>query len=352
MTDQKSMKERPIAYVMEQTLGNRTHYLNLRREETAAAGTVPRWLPIEWDAGWAPWTLRGSLRARKAVSRIVDEVDGFFFHTTTIAVLTADLFGRKPTVLSTDGTPLNKRHMRLDYGLKAQGGLAESAKREILRQVFRRAAGLVAFSNWAKASLVDDYGCREQDVVVIPPGVRLDDFVPGDRSHEVPRILFVGGDFARKGGEMLLDVYRRRFRGRAELVLVTRSEVVEEPGVQVHRNVNANSDKLRELYATCDVLAVPTKADCFPLVAIEAMAAGMPVVATRVGGIPDVVREGETGYLIDADDADALGDVLDALVSDRQKRAAMARACREDAAHRFDARKNARRLFEFVRSRC
>ena len=55
-----------------------------------------------------------------------------FLHTTTIAVLTADLFGRKPTVvLSTDGTPLNKRHMRLDYGLKAQGGLVESAKREI-----------------------------------------------------------------------------------------------------------------------------------------------------------------------------------------------------------------------------
>jgi glycosyltransferase involved in cell wall biosynthesis len=344
--------QRPIAYVMEQTLGSITHYLNLRREETAAEGAPPRWLPIEFQSSWAPWALTGSLRARRAVSRVVDEVDGFFMHTTTIALFTVDLFGKKPTVLSTDGTPLNKRHMRAEYGLKPQGGLAENAKRSIFRQVFRRAAGFVAWSHWAKASFVEDYGCREQDVAVIPPGVRLDDFAPGDRSHALPRILFVGGDFERKGGDMLLDVFRRRLRGRAELVLVTRSDVSEEPGVEVHRNVTANSDKLRELYATSDVFTVPTKADCYSLVAMEAMAAGMPVVATRVGGIPDIIRQGETGFLIDSGNADALGDALDLLVSDPDRRAAMGRACREEAARRFDARENARQLFEFVRSRC
>src|SRR5678816_1550459 len=111
---------------------------------------------------------------------------------------------------SSDGTPANKRNMRLDYGLGAQTRFAETAKRSVYRQVFKRAAGFVAWSNWTKASFVEDYGCREEDVAVIPPGIHMDEFAPGDRTHALPRILFVGGDFARKGGDLLLDVFRKR----------------------------------------------------------------------------------------------------------------------------------------------
>src|SRR5262249_37399304 len=155
---------------------------------------------------------------------------------------------------------------------------------------------------------VDDYGCRDGDVAVIPPGIDLQQFTPRPRPDRLPRILFVGGDFLRKGGDLLLEVYRKRLRGRAELVLVTRDAVPPEPGVEVHTGVGANSEKLRELYAGADLFALPTRADCFSLVCMEALASGIPVVTTRVGGIPDIVREGETGHLIDRDDAGALGD--------------------------------------------
>src|SRR5688500_5256720 len=203
------MSQRPIAYLMEQTLGSITHYVNLRREETVAAD-VPRWLPIEFQNSWVPWSVRGSLRARQAVSPVLDQVDGLFMHTPTIALLAFDLFRKKPAVLSGDGTPASKRQMRLEYGLGSEGRLAESAKRSVYRHVFSRASGFVAWSNWTKASFIEDYGCREKDVVVIPPGIQTDDFAPGDRSHALPRILFVGGDFVRKGGDMLLDVFRKR----------------------------------------------------------------------------------------------------------------------------------------------
>ena len=52
--------------------------------------------------------------------------------------------------------------------------------------------------------------------------------------NELPRILFVGGDFVRKGGDSLLKVFRERLRHKAELVLVTRAHVAEEPGVRVY----------------------------------------------------------------------------------------------------------------------
>jgi glycosyltransferase involved in cell wall biosynthesis len=345
------MSDRPIAYVMEQTLGSVTHYLNLRREESPDYGGQ-RWLPITYRSGRLPWTVTASWAARKAMHSVLPEVDGVFMHTTTLAPLCIDYFKRKPTILSTDATPFNKRMMRADYGLKPEGQATERAKRALYRKVFANAAGFVAWSNWAKASFVEDYGCRPEDVAVIPPGIDLAHFSQGDRSNELPRLLFVGGDFVRKGGDLLLDVFRRRLKGRAELTIVTRDRVAEEPGVSVHHDVRANSEELTALYRSSDVFVLPTRADCYSLVCMEALAAGLPIVATNVGGIPDVIHEGETGYLIDPDDGQTLGDALEALVDDPARRHRMGDSGRKDALERFGARENARKLFEFVRSRC
>lgn len=337
---------------MEQTLGSITHYLNLRRHEAAFSGCRPRWLPVEYQQARLPWTVTGSLAARRVLKPVLDEVDGVFMHTVTLAPLAVDYFLRKPVVLSTDGTAMNKREMRADYGLKAQGGGAERVKQLIHSGVFSRARGFVAWSNWAKQSFVDDYGCREEDVAVIPPGIDIDQFSSVERAHELPRILFVGGDFARKGGDLLLRVFRERLRGKAELLLVTRDAVAEEPGVKTYNNVAPNSPTLLGLYRDADLFVLPTRADCYSLVCMEAMASGLPCVTTKVGGIGDIVEEGKTGHLLSVDDAAGLGDALEALVADRRRRADMGERAREAAVSRFDARENARKLFEFVCGRC
>ena len=344
-------KLRPIAYVMEQTLGNTTHYLNIRAAQ-ALDPVPPRWLPIEFQSSVVPWTVNGGWRARRAIAPVLDEVDGVFIHTMTLALGSLDLFGKKPFVVSSDATPIAKRHMREAYGLRPQLALSERVKRALYCQMFDRSAGFVAWSSWAKESLVRDYGCRDEDVAVISPGVDVGSFAPGAREHALPRILFVGGDFVRKGGDVLLEVFRKHLRGRAELILVTRDRVSEEPGVRVRNDLNANAAELRELFATSDVFALPTRADCYALVCMEALASGLPVVTTRVGGLRDMVVEGETGHVIDVDDARALAESLVSIALDAGKRTQMARAAREHALQRFDARVNARQLFEFVRSRC
>ena len=346
------MSRRPIAYVMEQTLGNITHYLNLRQESSQSGEC--RWLPIEYQSGKLPWTMRGSLYARSALGPILREVDGVFIHTATLAPLAVDYFLKVPAVLSTDGTPMNKRSMRAAYGLKPEGLLAEQAKRLLYRGIFAQARGFVAWSRWAKQSFVEDYGCREEDVAVIPPGIDVERFrpAPEPESRQVPRVLFVGGDFSRKGGDLLLEVFKKRFRGKAELALVTRADVPEGPGVHVYKDLHANSEKLLELYATSDVFALPTAADCFSIVCQEALAAGLPIVTTRVGGIRDLIDEGETGYGVPVGDGAALGDALEALIENPTRRGEMSKKARAQAIDRFDIKKTARALFEFVRSRC
>jgi glycosyltransferase involved in cell wall biosynthesis len=337
---------------MEQTLGSITHYLNLRQGEPTLVDRERYWLPVDYSPGSLPWTIRGSFLARRTLAPMMDRIDGIFMHTTTLAPLCVDYMFRKPTIISSDGTPANKRYMRKEYNLGAESRAEEWAKRSLFKGIFKQAAGLVAWSTWTKQSFVEDYGCSEERVAVIPPGIDLGAFSPGDRNHELPRILFVGGDFMRKGGDLLLDVFRRRLRGRAELVLITRTALAKEPGVTVHDNIAANSPELRELYATSDIFVLPTRADCYSLVCMEALAAGLPIVATRVGGIPDMIQPGTTGHLIEVDDATGLGDALEALVTDPTQRLQMSKAGRAEAIRRFDARKNAEELYAFVRSRC
>src|SRR5438552_16348657 len=144
------MSGKPVAYVMEQTLGNITHYLNLRRADSMAEAPGPLWLPIEYTASRLPWTITGGRLARRALTDVMPKVDGIFMHTTTLALMCTDLFRRKRTILSTDGTPSNKRNMRGAYGLEEQGQLRERAKRALYRKVYGQAVGLVGWSNWVK----------------------------------------------------------------------------------------------------------------------------------------------------------------------------------------------------------
>jgi glycosyltransferase involved in cell wall biosynthesis len=349
------MNARTIACVMELTLGSITHYLNLRRHETAYDGCKAHWLPVEYrepGIAHAPWTVTGGLAARRALKPVLNDVDGVFMHTATLAPLAIDYFRRKPVVVSADGTPLNKRSMRSEYGLKPEWRTTERAKQLLYRAVFARARGFVAWSKWAKQSLVEDYGCPENDVAVIPPGIDVEQFSSVERNHELPRILFVGGDFVRKGGDLLLQVFRQRLRGKAELLLVTRDPTADEPGVHTYRNVAPNSPTLRDLYRAADIFVLPTRADCYSLACIEALASGLPCVTTNVGGIGDILEEGKTGHLLRVGDAKTLGDVLEALLADPARRREMGRRGREVALSRFDSRENARKLFEFVCGRC
>jgi glycosyltransferase involved in cell wall biosynthesis len=163
------------------------------------------------------------------------------------------------------------------------------------------------------------------------------------------QLLFVGGHLERKGGHILLDVFRAlRLFERADLHLVTRSEVEPSEGVFVHRMEN-NSPELLRLYQQSDAFVLPTLADCFGNASIEAMAVGLPVVTTAMGGIPDIVEHGRTGYLLPPGDAQGLADVLRRLVDDPQHRGALGRAGRERAVARFDARTNAGRILDLAR---
>ncbi len=95
-------------------------------------------------------------------------------------------------------------------------------------------------------------------------------------------------------------------------------------------------EQKRAVLAESDVLVVPSHREGLPNALLEAMAAGMPVIAARVGAIPDVVEEGVSGLLIDSGDVDALARALARLAMDSDERARLGRAGQEKIARDHD----------------
>ena len=132
--------------------------------------------------------------------------------------------------------------------------------------------------------------------------------------------------------------------------VVTRSDVAEEPGLHVYRDLGPNDPRLIELYHECDVFCLPTMGDCLPMVLSEAGAAGMALVSTDVGAIREIVRDGETGILIPPGDLDALVDALRRLIGDAGKCRRMGAAAAALVRSKFDALHNARQIVDLLRS--
>jgi len=356
-----------FVFVLEQTLGQVAHTRNIERALAEEAAIDPTVIHIDYREpsglrrlvpGLRTWTFEASLCARAALNRRLraGPVDAAFIHTQVAALLATGIMGSVPTVVSMDATPVNFDQQGEAYGHHRSRPIVESLKARLNERPFNRAAALVTWCRWAAASLINDYGVDESRIRVIPPGVDVDLFRPSERpvveARRPARIRFVGGQFERKGGYDLLEAMRR-LGPRAELDVVTGPEPIRAPEgvtVRVHRGLSPQSPGLIRLYRGADIFALPSLGDCMPQAVAEALASGLPVVATDVGAIPEMVSHSVNGFLVPPRDPRALGVALETLVADPRKRAAFGRWSRVFAEQEHDAGKNNRAIFALMRT--
>lgn len=338
-----------LTLCLEQTLGHRAHGQNI---EAAAAEHAPaaRILHIDYPERTRvpmPWAVRGSLAARRQLSG-GRRSSAILFHTQTISLFAPEAARGAPYVVSLDATPAQVDTMGEWYRHRRSPRPVESAKAAWYRRVFRNAAALVTWSHWAEDSLRDDYGVRDTPVLVAHPGAGRHFFDIERSAPSVrPRILFVGGDFERKGGHDLLRAFAP-LADRAELVLMTDAAVPPAPGVTRLAGVRPGTPAQLAAFADADIFCLPTYGDCTSVAIGEAMAAGLPVVSTTVGSNAESVPP-EAGLLIAPGDASALGEALRRLVDDVPGRLRMGAAARAHARDHMDAAHNARRILDLLR---
>jgi glycosyltransferase involved in cell wall biosynthesis len=355
-----------LGLALEYSLGHVTHADNLKAVLRRDRGVQPSYIDLPYDRtpGWwsglpgvrSNWSLRASLGAYLGLRRHTARLDGALFHTQVTSLLSVGVMRRVPSVISLDATPLQYDTLGSHYGHVPSVNLrVERLKWRLNQRAFAAAAHLVCWSAWAKRSLVADYGIAPEKVTVIPPGIDTDRWRFPARAEHRDRplnILFVGGDFHRKGGDTLLEAFRllpRSVRAHLHLVTGTRGVAVGVPGVTVHHGVTPNSETLLRLFAEADLFVFPTRADCLPLAVMEALAAGLPVITTRVGALPEAVTHGETGWVISPDDAPGMAEAIRMLAEDPGQRARLGATAREAALERFDARINYGRLLEVLK---
>ncbi len=350
-----------MAFLMEQHLGHRTYYQNLRSLISLDPRIEAEWCEITYyqedssldNLPILPRGVRGTWRGIRQVHQGLGRgnYDAAFFNTQVPAALAFDKLGKLAFVLSTDITPVQYDIMAKAYNHRSDPpGPVRWLKHHINQEVFQSAKQVIAWSASVKRSLEVDYGVDPRQISVIPPGVKLDFWSPGPgRVDQIPlRLLFVGGDFIRKGGDTLLNAFRQLPPGAAELHMVTRQAVEHMPGLFVYHRMTPNSIALRDLYRQCDVYILPSRAEAYGIAAVEALACGLPVIASHVGGLREIVQEGVTGFYISPGDENALTCALQALLEDHQMLASMKKAARMVAEEKYDASKYARQVADLM----
>ncbi|MEX0801677.1 MAG: glycosyltransferase family 4 protein [Dehalococcoidia bacterium] len=253
---------------------------------------------------------------------------------------------RRPLVLDLDWTLEQQEELApVYYKRPPKRGLRRLIARMEQRALWSTVTLFTPWSRWVADAIVRE-GVAPERVRIIPPGVDTEQWKPEPKTGrgDKLRLLFVGGDFERKGGELLLEALRGGFADRCELDIVTREAVAPPEGVRVHR-AEPNSPELRRLYAEAEVFVMPSLAECFGIATVEAMASGLPVIVGDVGGARDIVDHSETGWLIEPAAADLAKALESALAAGDGLRSMGVRA-RAVAEGRFDARKNGRAVID------
>lgn len=190
------------------------------------------------------------------------------------------------------------------------------------RLVAGTAARVFTFSDYIRQSFIADLGVSPDRVETVRAGPNLEPeafALPAGHAARPwrGRILFVGVRFEDKGGLILLDAFRRvrhEFPEATLAVVGPRDLRLSEPGVEVVGRLDKNTDSGRAAliaaYRNADVFCLPTLHEPFGIAILEAMHFGLPVVATRLGAIPDMLPEAALGSLVPPGDPESLATAL------------------------------------------
>ena len=164
----------------------------------------------------------------------------------------------------------------------------------------------------------------------------------------------VGSLIRRKGHDVLVRAVGQLGGAQPPHLLIASDGPEREPlehlaaelGLQHRIHFLGYHEPITDLYASCDLMALASRADAFGLVLAEAGYSNRPVVATRVGGIPEVVVDSETGLLVPPDDVPALANALRHLANDEGLRLRLGAAARVRAETRFSVQRMATEFTE------
>jgi alpha-maltose-1-phosphate synthase len=214
-------------------------------------------------------------------------------------------------------------------------------------QVYRGAAAILTISERLRESFIEDFEIPPDRVTTVYAGPNFDTseipIRPPRREATPPTVLFIGRQFFRKGGDLLLKAFQgvRRRLPDARLVIVGPTEApAAQEGVEfrgfIDKSTPEGETELRSLYSDADLFCMPSRFEGFAISFLEAMFFGLPCVSTRAPWTPpEMIVDGETGFLVEPEDVGALEDRMVQLLSDPELALEMGRKGRTRVEENF-----------------
>jgi glycosyltransferase involved in cell wall biosynthesis len=241
--------------------------------------------------------------------------DDYLFSFQTQSLFDASVPGL-PHFVYTDHTHLANLH----YPNFDPRNLFSKAWIELEKRIYHNATLNFTTSNFAASSIVEDYGCHPDQVVCVYSGINVPANVQlGQKDYTAKNILFVGVRWVRKGGPELLEAFKFVLKAHpdARLTIVGCSPEVDVPNCEVVGLIPAK--EVSRYYEKATVFCLPSNLEPSAVALIEASAYGLPVVSTDIGGTPDRVLNGKTGYLVKPGEVEHLAQILIDLIGHPEK---------------------------------
>ena len=270
-------------------------YVHINAEDYGA-------IPAPW---WArttnPWHVE--FLARQKACPVMDlPFDLLLVQGWELTVAFRRLARRLPAAVLLDSVPATVNAQQRQQGRK---GWRRWLPHQVHHRQFARAAKdfriFLPMGSDCAGALERDYGVESGRCFITLAPQDLGSWNAAARDYRRPlKLLFAGNDFVRKGGDFLLQLYSNCLAGACTLTIVSNDPSIATQslpkGVSWLRG--RNHAEMLEVYRRHDVFLLPSRQDYMPQVLAEALAAGLPCLATDVGGIRDLVRDGETGFLM------------------------------------------------------
>ena len=210
------------------------------------------------------------------------------------------------------------------------------------RRVFDGLDVIFTMSEWLRTSIIKDFEQDPDKVVVVGSGVNLKQLPPPLRNRRAPSqtLLFVGFDFAGKGGQEILQAFAqvRRRLPNARLQIVGPPPQSSVAGVEWIGAIDRSGSgdlRFQKILANATGFVLASHYDAFPNVFLEAMAYSLPCIGTPVGGIPEIIQDGATGHLVPVGDIVQLATAMEKVLADPDNAALMGEAGYRRVTERF-----------------
>jgi glycosyltransferase involved in cell wall biosynthesis len=219
-----------------------------------------------------------------------------------------------------------------------------AAQIALQRQAYRCAHAVVANSR-AAARQLESEGLPSSRIHVVANGIAMERFPARPVLMRPPATLVTVANLRKeKAHEVLLAAAARLLPRHSNLRLLIVGDgpraselraLAAGLGVERHVSFLGHREDVPSVLAQADLFVLPSRSEAFPNGAIEAMAAGLPVIASRVGGLLDLVDDGRTGLLVPPDDPAALASAIESLLLSPVRAAAIGAAARDEVARRY-----------------